>query len=144
MLLDLGFVSEDELADPDGPVGMPPMPEGFAPPTAEQILATVDRDVSERVETDVRPRFSIGDAVIARNEHPRGHTRMPRYVRGHAGTVVTLHGVHNFQDELPEGLEIGPQHLYTVAFDAQELWGARGHPKDTIHVELWEYHLDTP
>jgi Nitrile hydratase beta subunit len=28
-----------------------------------------------------------------------------------------------------------------VSFDAAELWGRRGHPRDRIHVELWEYHL---
>src|SRR3712207_6828132 len=27
------------------------------------------------------PRFAIGGAVVARNAHPRGHTRLPRYAR---------------------------------------------------------------
>lgn len=96
---------------------------------------------SEVIETDVAPGFAVGDAVKAKDEHPEGHTRMPRYVRGHEGRIVAHHGAHRFQDELPAGVEIGPQHLYTVAFEARELWGSRGHAHDVIHVELWEYHL---
>ena len=36
-------------------------------------------------------RFAQGQRVRARNQHPAGHTRLPRYVRGHVGTVVRVH-----------------------------------------------------
>jgi nitrile hydratase beta subunit len=43
-------------------------------------------------------RFAPGDRVVARNLHPTGHTRLPRYVRGHTGTVQLVHGAHLFAD----------------------------------------------
>jgi nitrile hydratase beta subunit len=143
ILVENGVVTTEELENPEGPLTPFDVPAGFRPPTPEQAVAFLGNDVSELLEADVDARFTVGDAVRARNEHPPGHTRMPRYVRGHVGTVVTAHGPHRFQDELPAGTEVGPQHLYTVAFNARELWGRRGHANDTIHVELWEYHLES-
>ena len=43
-------------------------------------------------------RFAPGDAVRARNIHPSTHTRLPRYVRGHAGIVERIQGCHVFPD----------------------------------------------
>jgi nitrile hydratase subunit beta len=115
---------------------------GFRLASPSEVVESLASDTSELIDADVAPRFALGDRVTARNEHPEGHTRMPRYVRGHTGTIVTLHGPHRFQDALPAGVELGPQHLYTVAFSARALWGSRGHVNDTIHVELWDYHLE--
>ena len=35
-----------------------------------------------RLPDPVPPRFKPGDRVVARNIHPTGHTRLPRYARG--------------------------------------------------------------
>jgi hypothetical protein len=37
-------------------------------------------------------RFKVGDCVRAKNLHPKTHTRLPRYVRGHVGVIVLVHG----------------------------------------------------
>lgn len=142
VLIENGIVTTEELANPDGPLNDFERPAGFRPASPTEVVESLASDASELIDADVAPRFAVGDRVTARNEHPEGHTRMPRYVRGHTGTIVTLHGPHRFQDALPAGVELGPQHLYTVAFRARELWGSRGHGNDTIHVELWEYHLE--
>lgn len=142
MLIERGVVTSEELANPDGPLAPFDVPANFRPVSPAEVVARLMQDSSELLDADVPSRFALGDAVRARNEHPEGHTRMPRYVRGHVGTIVKLHGPHLFQDELPAGTEVGPQHLYTVGFYARELWGSRGHDNDTIHVELWEYHLE--
>ena len=53
---------------------------------------------------DQRRRTSaVGDRVRARNIHPKGHTRLPRYVRGHVGVVERLHGCHVFPDSAAMG-----------------------------------------
>ena len=36
-----------------------------------------------------------------------------------------------------------PRWLYTVRFDATELWGA-GAPAGAVYVDCWEPHLETP
>ena len=48
-------------------------------------------------------RFEVGDQVRAKNMHPVTHTRLPRYVRGHAGTITRVHGCHVFPDSNAHG-----------------------------------------
>ena len=55
--------------------------------------------------------------------HPTGHTRLPRYARGKTGKIDRDHGVYNFPDTNAHGLGPKRQHVYSVRFAAQELWG---------------------
>lgn len=87
-------------------------------------------------------RFAAGDRVRARNIHPEGHTRLPRYVRAHAGAIARVHGCHIFPDAHAHGLGERPQWLYSVRFAARELWGGDAAPGDTVHVDLWEPYLE--
>ena len=88
------------------------------------------------------PRFKPGDRVVARNIHPTGHTRLPRYARGKRGVIDRDHGVFIFADANAQGLGPKPQHLYSVRFPARELWGAGASPRDAVYVDLWDDHLD--
>jgi nitrile hydratase len=99
-----------------------------------------------REDVKVRAGFKTGQRVRARNIHPVGHTRLPRYMRGHVGTVLTDHGVFGVQDTDADGYALPdkPQHVYTVEFTARELWGNTAHPRDTVHAELWEDYLERP
>jgi len=141
MLLQSALVTEDELNDPSGPISIPEMPN-FVPATPADVAAFVARDTSYELPADAAPRFVLGDDVIVRNEHPLGHTRVPRYTRGHRGTIRKYHGVHIFEDHVPAGRDPGQQHLYTVTFTGTELWGSRGGANDRISVDLWESHLE--
>ena len=87
-------------------------------------------------------RFKPGDRVRARNIHPRSHTRLPRYVRGHAGVVERLHGAHVFPDAAVLGQGDDPQWLYTICFEARELWGVDADPAATISVDAFEPYLE--
>ncbi|HET7609234.1 MAG TPA: nitrile hydratase subunit beta [Gammaproteobacteria bacterium] len=138
--LDTGLVTQQELDNPDGPVTMPKLP-GFAPRTPEEIVRFLRQEHSGQVNVAVRAAFAAGDEVVVKNDHPAGHTRVPRYVRGCRGVILRDHGVHVFEDDVPAGVRVGPQHLYTVKFTGPELWGSRGHARDRVHVELWEIHL---
>jgi nitrile hydratase beta subunit len=95
-----------------------------------------------RLDDPVPPKFKAGDAVVTHNMNPAGHTRIPRYVRGRRGVVDRDHGVFIFPDTHAAGLGRKPQHVYSVRFHAQELWGAEGHPRDAIYVDLWDDYLD--
>ena len=96
-----------------------------------------------RLDDRVQPKFRAGDAVVARNVHPPGHTRIPRYVRGRRGVIDRDHGVFIFPDTHAAGLGRKPQHVYSVRFAAQELWGPDGHPRDAVYVDLWDDYLDS-
>jgi nitrile hydratase subunit beta len=87
-------------------------------------------------------RFKPGDRVRARNMHPPTHTRLPRYVRGRAGTVELVHGCQAFPDSVALDRGDDPQWLYTVVFEGTELWGADADPSVRVSVDAFEPYLE--
>jgi len=77
-----------------------------------------------------------------KNMHPVGHTRLPRYVRGHVGVIECVRGCHVFPDAVVAGRGEEPHWLYTVVFDGRELWGEGSDPTLKVSVEAWEPYLD--
>jgi nitrile hydratase len=69
---------------------------------------------------------------------------LPNYARGKRGRIERVIGVHVFADASAQGLGERPQWLYTVAFDAAELWGAAAAPGATVtvSVDAWESYLE--
>jgi nitrile hydratase len=89
----------------------------------------------------------MNDQVRARNMHPAGHTRLPRYARGKTGQIVRDHGVFVFPDTNAHGLGEHPQHVYSVRFEARELWGEMAAPTgsiktDAVCIDLWDEYLE--
>lgn len=87
-------------------------------------------------------RFAPGDRVRAKNIHPPTHTRLPRYARGHVGTVERVHGCHVFPDTAAIDRGEDPQWLYTVRFDGPELWGPHSDPTVSVSIEAFEPYLE--
>jgi nitrile hydratase subunit beta len=87
-------------------------------------------------------RFQAGQHVRARNMHPTGHTRLPRYARGKLGMIDRDHGVYVFPDTNAHFLGERPQHIYSVRFAARELWGEQAPPKDSVYIDLWDDYLE--
>ena len=85
--------------------------------------------------------FAIGQKIRVKIMNPASHTRAPRYVRGHVGEVVKIHGAHVFPDSNAVGRGENPQWLYTVRFTAKELWGHANN--DTVMLDLWEPYLES-
>ena len=86
-------------------------------------------------------RFNVGERVRAINMHPKSHTRLPRYVRGHVGVVERIHGAHVFPDAIVAGKGENPQWLYTVRFDSRELWGPDADPAVKVSIDAFEPYL---
>ena len=130
-LLRTDLVTQEELdsghADPNRP-----HPELFPESPDEQTGA------------DASPRFYLEQRVRARNIHPRGHTRLPRYARDKYGTVVRLHGLFRLQDTDVNGQRLSDerQHVYTVRFAARELWGDSASAREAVYMDLWEGYLE--
>jgi nitrile hydratase len=95
-------------------------------------------------EVPEAPRFRAGDRVAARNLHPAGHTRLPRYVRGKRGVVVRRHPACVFPDTNAHGRGEQPQHLYAVRFWASELFGPDAEPNASVTIDLFESYLEAP
>jgi len=98
--------------------------------------------IRARLDDNVPPKFRPGDRVAARNIHPAGHTRLPRYARGRRGVIDRDHGVFVFPDTSAMSNDSKPQHLYSVRFAARELWGADAPARDSVIVNLWDDHLE--
>ncbi len=111
--------------------------------TPDKVDAVMRRGSFGRSES-APARFKPGDRVRAKNIHPATHTRLPRYVRGHVGTVELVHGCHVFPDTAAIGQGENPQWLYTVVFDARELWGPDADPTLKVSIDAFEPYLDRP
>lgn len=114
-----------------------------SPPDAKSVnelkeqLRAENRDFSGK--TDAPPRFAIGHEVTTIRMPCDGHTRLPAYARAANGKVTHHHGAHLFPDAGALGKHEF-QHLYTVEFSAETLWGGRG--DDSVCLDLWESYLE--
>ena len=138
LLLERGLVTADELADGRWRAPGAPLARRLDAAAVASVLAT--GSPTERAARGPA-RFAPGDAVRARTMNPVSHTRLPRYVRGRVGHVVSVHGAHVFPDTHAARGDADPQWLYTVRFDARELWGGDT-TAASVHVDCWEPYLE--
>ncbi|HVL85979.1 MAG TPA: nitrile hydratase subunit beta [Pseudonocardia sp.] len=139
MLVDSGILAPDaidararKLRGED--VTEPEVPEARKPdyaPTAAGSLRTVQEP----------PRFAVGDRVRARDVEVDHHTRLPAYVRGHLGVVDVVQPAHLLPDTHAHFQGENPQHVYSVRFTAQELWGEGAEDFD-LTIELYDSYLE--
>ena len=139
LLVETGVITRAEAAngraDPASGKAVP----ALAPDSVRAMIAAgepFDRVLS------TAPRFREGETVRTKNLHPIGHTRMPRYARDKSGVVQRCHGGFVFPDQNARSLGEQPQHLYSVRFEAEELWGSeRGARRCAVFIDLWEAYL---
>jgi nitrile hydratase len=139
LLVDTGLISEAEArtgrAQPGAEAATPPL-------VAAQVGTVLARGAPTARILTAPPRFAVGDSVRARNFHPPGHTRLPRYVRGRRGEISHRHGGHVFPDANAHGRGEQPGALYQVRFAARELWGPDARAADAVYLDLWEDYLE--
>jgi nitrile hydratase subunit beta len=137
-LLAKGLVSADELAAGHALHPGKPVQRTMS---AQDISAALTRGKYGRAPA-APAQYKIGDRVRARNIHPPTHTRLPRYVRGHTGTIERIQGCHVFPDSVVLGTGENPQWLYTVVFDGRTLWGEGSDPTVKVSIEAFEPYLE--
>lgn len=138
-LLEHGFLTRDELGERTEYFRQ--HPEAIRP--RGDTTATLQESVNESVDSPLpASQFAVGDAVITRNIHSPGHTRLPRYARGKRGIVQRLHGPQIFPDTNALGLGKNPQPLYSIRFEARDLWGESAELCQTVSLDLWESYLE--
>jgi nitrile hydratase len=139
LLVERGLVAADELAAGRSLRPATPLRQTLG---AGDATGWLQRGRPTNREAPRPARFKVGDRVRAKNMHPLTHTRLPRYVRGHTGTVTRAHGCHVFPDSNAHGHGEDPQWLYTVSFRGRELWGAGADPTVTVSVDAFEPYLE--
>lgn len=108
------------------------------PLAAGTVAATLARGGPANRQPQAPAKYKIGDTITTNNNHPKHHTRLPRYLRGQTGEIVIVHGAHVFPDHAAHDKGENPQWLYTVRFKATDLWGNDKNPNDHVHADLWE------
>lgn len=114
-------------------------------PRRRRAVQSVDwRPTSRRYDRPVSapPAFASGQPVRTRNHQPAGHTRLPAYARCHTGIIVRVHPAMVYPDDHAHGRGENPQYLYTVRFDARELWGDAAEAGTCVHLDLFEPYLE--
>jgi len=109
---------------------------------AADAEAVMRKGGSARIDADLAARFRPGDAIVARNINPPGHTRVPRYVRGRRGRIDRDHGVFIFPDDHARDGTQTPQHCYSVKFSGRELWGPDAEENHFVYLDLFDDYLD--
>ena len=138
-LVATGDVTQAEIESGTPAAGSPRKAVLVAP---EAVDAMIDRRASARRSEAVAPRFKRGQRVRARNAHPAGHTRLPRYIRGKSGVILLDRGGFLLPDSCAHLRGDTPQHLYSVRFAARDVWGEQASPRDSIHLDMWDDYLD--
>lgn len=108
--------------------------------TADQVPGTLARGGPADREPRRPAQFVVGDRIRTRGGHVDHHTRLPAYVAGRAGTIERVHGAHVFPDTNAHGLGEQPEWLYTVVFEATDLWDD-AEPGQRVSVDAWEPYL---
>ncbi|MBO1075821.1 nitrile hydratase subunit beta [Roseomonas marmotae] len=138
LLRQAGLVTEAELRE--GRSLEPPRP--VTPLKAADVGAVLARGTPYDRPAQAPARFVPGQPVRTINEHPPGHTRLPRYARDKQGVVERVHGVFVFPDSHAHGQGEAPQWLYTIRFEGREIWGQSADLGITLSVDAWESYLE--
>lgn len=137
LLVDRGLVTTEELAAGHAR-GAPADVRGVL--TADRVATVMARGGPTEREPTTPPLFAVGDRVRTRAGRVDHHTRLPGYAAGRIGTVQRVHGVHVFADTHAHDRGEQPQWLYSVVFDASELF-ADSDPGHRVAVDAWEPYL---
>jgi nitrile hydratase beta subunit len=137
-VVNYGFVTREELESGRAAQGS----VRATPALTSDVARRIDRGVPSSTDASVRPLFQVGERVRARNIHPSGHTRLPRYARGKVGQIVRDHGVYAFPDTNAQYLGEKRQHVYSVRFAARELWGEQASARDSVYIDMWDDYLE--
>ncbi len=87
-----------------------------------------------------RERFMPGDRVRVKDDYVPGHVRMPAYIRGKVGVVVSETPTYPFPDAHAHGVQAADEPTYDVRFDAEDLWPNSADPA-LVHVGVFQSYL---
>lgn len=143
-LVEKGVLTTDEIEARVALLGADPSAVARRDDTA-LAEATIRARVESRLppaSDAARARFQLGDRIVTRNVHVHGHTRLPRYARGKRGVIHLFQGVETLPDANAHDRGPSPEPLYSVRFDARELWGASADGPGSVFIDLWESYLE--
>jgi nitrile hydratase len=138
LLVDSGIVTQAEIAAGHS---LGPAVDGRRILAAEQVAGALARGGPAERDATADARFAVGDRVRTRAGRVDHHTRLPAYAADHVGVIERVHGAHVLPDTNAHGLGEQPEWLYTVVFDATDLWDD-ARPGQRVSIDAWESYLE--
>jgi nitrile hydratase len=96
-----------------------------------------------RSNAPARERFTPGEHVRVRQDSVPGHMRLPGYIRGKTGVVVSESPPYPFPDAHAHGVEASDEPTYDVRFRSHDLWGDSC-DEALVHVAVFQSYLERP
>ena len=124
LCVEKGFVTREELEQEAG--GRFPLSGASAP---------------GRPNAAARERFRPGDRVRVKEDFVPGHVRMPAYIRGKTGVVVSESPAYPFPDAHAHGVTAQDEPTYDVRFRSEDLW-PNGADSASVHVGVFQSYLE--
>ena len=94
-----------------------------------------------RSNVATRQSFQPGDRVRVREDYVPGHVRMPGYIRGKTGVVVSVSPPYPFPDAHAHGVVAEDECTYDVQFRSDTLW-PNSSDDARVHVGVFQSYLD--
>jgi len=94
-----------------------------------------------RSNVPTRERFQPGDRVRVRDDYVPGHVRMPGYIRGRTGVVVSESPAYPFPDAHAHALAAQDEPTYDVRFRSEDLW-PQSADAALVHVGVFQSYLE--
>ncbi|HVO90579.1 MAG TPA: nitrile hydratase subunit beta [Casimicrobiaceae bacterium] len=94
-----------------------------------------------RTNATARERFRPGDRVRVRADYVPGHVRMPGYIRGKIGVVVSESPAYPFPDAHAHAIEAEDEPTYDVRFRTEDLWPDSA-DSALVHVAVFQSYLE--
>jgi nitrile hydratase len=94
-----------------------------------------------RTNSGQRVRFRAGERVRVRSDFVPGHVRMPGYIRGMTGVVVSESPAYPYPDAHAHGVEAEDEPTYDVRFRSEDLWPGCADAA-LVHVAVFQSYLE--
>ena len=94
-----------------------------------------------RTNVDDRERFLPGDRVRVKSDYVPGHVRMPGYIRGKTGVVVSESPAYPFPDAHAHSVESADEPTFDVRFRTEDLW-PNSADAALVHVGVFQSYLE--
>jgi nitrile hydratase subunit beta len=94
-----------------------------------------------RTNAPNRERFRAGDRVRVKLDYVPGHVRMPGYIRGKTGVVVSESPAYPFPDAHAHAVDAEDEPTYDVRFRSEDLW-PNSADAALVHVGVFQSYLE--
>jgi nitrile hydratase len=108
---------------------------------AQGVFPISEKSAPGRTNLSKSGRFEKGDRVRVKNDFFSGHVRMPSYIRGKPGVVVSESPLYPFPDAHAHGVKAEDEPTYDVAFRTEDLWPNASDPA-LVHVGVFRSYLE--